>query len=97
MKLQLFLPVLVVIAPFASANLCAQTQQPATRAQVECELKELEAAGYHPSEDDFYYPRNLQAAQARLAQKNEARGLPPAGTCGGYNASADSTNTGGKQ
>lgn len=60
---------------------CAQTQQPVTHAQVECELKALEGVGYRPAQEDYYYPRNLEAAQARLAQQNRARGLPPEGTC----------------
>ena len=30
-------------------------------------------------QEDFYYPRNLEAARARLAQQNKARRLPPEG------------------
>jgi hypothetical protein len=61
----------------------AQTQHaPVTRAQVQCELRAREGAGYRPWQEDFYYPQNLQAAQARLAQQNKARGLPPEGACG---------------
>jgi hypothetical protein len=55
---------------------------PVTRAQVQCELRALEGAGYRPWQKDFYYPRHLQAAQARLAQQTKARGLPPEGACG---------------
>jgi hypothetical protein len=37
-----------------------------TRAQATQELAELEAVGYHPGENDLYYPRNLQAAERKL-------------------------------
>jgi hypothetical protein len=59
----------------------AQTQRPVSRGQVECELVALEGAGYRPWENDYYYPRELQAAQARLAQQEKERGLPPGGSC----------------
>jgi hypothetical protein len=66
----------------------AQTQHSlVTRAQVQCELQALEGAGYRPWEEDYYYPRNLQAAQARLAKQNEARGLPAEGSCGNADGS----------
>jgi hypothetical protein len=68
-----------------------QAQAPVTRAQVQCELRALEGAGYHPAEEDFYYPRNLQAAQARLAKQNKARGLPPGGSCDPGKGSAGAT------
>lgn len=47
-----------------------------------CELQALESVGYRPTEDDFYYPRNLEAAQARLSAQRRARGLGDADTCG---------------
>lgn len=59
-----------------------QSQSSSVRTQNECELKALEGVGYRPVQEDFYYPRNLEAAEARLAQQNKARGLPPDGNCG---------------
>ncbi len=40
---------------------------PLTREQVRAELVQLEQAGYKPEVADPYYPRALQAAQARVA------------------------------
>jgi hypothetical protein len=47
--------------------------QSSIRASNLCELQELESVGYHPTENDFYYPRNLEAAQARLLAQKQAR------------------------
>jgi hypothetical protein len=73
-----------LIAPVASF---AQSNQPATRAQVRAELVQLEKAGYNPIGDHTDYPANLQAAQARVdAQSGTAQavtsgyGAPIAGT-----------------
>jgi hypothetical protein len=60
----------------------SQSQSSSVRTQNECELKALEGVGYRPVQEDYYYPRNLEAAEARLAQQNKARGLPPDGNCG---------------
>jgi hypothetical protein len=59
----------VLAAPavsFAQSN----NQQPLTRAQVRAELVQLEKAGYRPGLSSPYYPEDLQAAQARVAQQN---------------------------
>jgi hypothetical protein len=56
---------LAIAAPVASF---AQSSQPATRAQVKAELRQIEAAGYRPnSGEDPHYPADLQAAEARIA------------------------------
>lgn len=57
----------VLAAPVASF---AQSNQPVTRAQVRAELIQLEKAGYEPGRADPYYPADIQAAQARVAQQN---------------------------
>ncbi|MGF6721086.1 type II secretory pathway pseudopilin PulG [Paraburkholderia sp. GAS41] len=58
----------VLAAPVATF---AQSNQPVTRAQVRAELVQLEQAGYRPSNGrDPYYPSDLQAAEARVAQEN---------------------------
>lgn len=50
-----------------------------THAQLEQELAELESVGYEPEKQDFYYPNDLQAAQARLHAKYVADCAPDAG------------------
>ncbi|QSN63070.1 MULTISPECIES: DUF4148 domain-containing protein [unclassified Caballeronia] len=72
-----------------SITTLAQTptqQAPMTRARAQCELRELESVGYQPWEEDFYYPRNLQLAQARLAAKKRAQGLEGVDTCAASDA-----------
>ncbi|WP_438394987.1 DUF4148 domain-containing protein [Caballeronia sp. DA-9] len=52
----------------------AQSNQPLTRAQVKAELVQIEAAGYNPATaNDYDYPANIQAAEARVAAQNGAQ------------------------
>jgi Domain of unknown function (DUF4148) len=44
----------------------AQTNQPLTRADVRAQLVELQKAGYNPAGDQSQYPKNIEAAQARV-------------------------------
>ncbi|SAL52518.1 membrane protein [Caballeronia peredens] len=56
-----------LVAPVISFG---QSTAPLTRAQVRAELIELEQAGYKPwATSDATYPAEIQAAQARVAQK----------------------------
>jgi hypothetical protein len=48
------------------------SQTPLTRPQVKNQLKNLEAAGYQPSEDRADYPANVQAAEQSVAQMQVA-------------------------
>jgi hypothetical protein len=58
----------VLAAPIVSF---AQTNEPVTRAQVRNELIQLEKAGYNPATaNDYDYPANIQAAEARVAAQN---------------------------
>ncbi|WGS52503.1 DUF4148 domain-containing protein [Paraburkholderia sp. D15] len=62
-----------VIAALITAPLAAfaQSNQPVTRAQVRAELIQLEKAGYNPATaNDYEYPANIQAAEARVAAQN---------------------------
>jgi Domain of unknown function (DUF4148) len=62
---------LIVAAVFAiPAVSFAQSNQPVTRAQVRAELIQLEKAGYNPSGDQTQYPKNIEAAQARVNAEN---------------------------
>jgi hypothetical protein len=61
-----------LVAPVVSF---AQSNTPITRAQVRAELEQLEKAGYRPGDgDSINYPEEIQAAEARVAAKNEASG-----------------------
>jgi hypothetical protein len=47
---------------------------PLTRAQVRAQLIQLERAGYNPAEGNrgSHYPRDIQAAEARVAAQNDS-------------------------
>lgn len=58
----------VLAAPVVSF---AQSNEPVTRAQVREQLIQLEKAGYNPATaNDYDYPANIQAAEARVAEQN---------------------------
>jgi Domain of unknown function (DUF4148) len=76
---------------FAQSN---QANQPLTRAEVRAQLVELQKAGYNPASDQTQYPKNIQAAQARVdAQKGltaSSYGSAAAGTsASGFRSSED--------
>lgn len=51
----------------------AQSNEPVTRAQVRAELVQLQKAGYNPAADETQYPRNIQAALARVESSQVAQ------------------------
>ena len=62
--------VVVLAAPVVSF---AQSNEPLTRAQVREQLIQVEKAGYNPAtSDDYDYPANIQAAEARVAAEQAA-------------------------
>jgi hypothetical protein len=66
---------LVVAAALAipAVSSFAQSNQPVTRAEVKAQLVQLEKAGYQPGAGDrTQYPRNIQAAEARVSAQNGA-------------------------
>jgi hypothetical protein len=64
MKLiQSFVVAAVLAVPVVSF---AQSNTPITRAEVRAQLIQLEQAGYNPASDQTQYPRNIEAAQARV-------------------------------
>jgi hypothetical protein len=70
MKLvRLFAVAAVIATPFASF---AQSNVPATRESVRAELIALQKAGYNPAGDQAQYPRNIEAAEARLHPQDRA-------------------------
>jgi hypothetical protein len=62
----------------------AQSNEPVTRAEVRADLVQLEKAGYNPSSDQTQYPRNIQAAEAKVAAQN--------GAATGFGGAADGTS-----
>jgi Domain of unknown function (DUF4148) len=48
----------------------APSNAPITRAEVRAELVQLEQAGYNPATDQTQYPKNIEAAQARVNAEN---------------------------
>jgi len=87
-----FIPAVVVAAALAipAMSFAQSSQQGLTRAQVRAELVELEHAGYNPTADHADYPKNLQAAQARVTEEKLA-----AGDTSGYGAPAAGTSQSG--
>jgi hypothetical protein len=70
----------------------AQSNGPLTRAEVRAQLVQLERAGYNPASDHTEYPKNIQAAEARIAQQNGA-----AGGYGGTSTSGSSESGAARQ
>jgi hypothetical protein len=69
--------------PFALAALCllamplassaqSSSNQPMTRAEVRQQLVDLEQAGYRPGTDKVTYPTQIQAAEQRVAEQQDA-------------------------
>ena len=54
-----------------AVSFAQQSNGPVTRAQVRAELVQLEKAGYDPASDQTEYPKNIQAAEARVAAQDE--------------------------
>jgi hypothetical protein len=65
---------LIVAAALAipAVSSFAQSNQPVTRAEVKAQLVQLEKAGYQPTTNDTQYPRDIQAAEARVSAENSA-------------------------
>jgi hypothetical protein len=87
---------LVVAAVLAVPALSfAQSNQPLTRAEVRAQLVELQSVGYNPASDETQYPKNIEAAEARLSAQNNVSassyGPSTAGTsaAGSRDAQAD--------
>jgi hypothetical protein len=84
----------LLAAPVASFAQSAQSSQPVTRAQVRAELIALENVGYDPLSDRQDYPRNIQAAEARL-QAQRAQHAVARGDTSGYGVQEIGTSQAG--
>jgi hypothetical protein len=88
------IPAIVIASAVAAPTFAfAQSNGPLTRAQVKAELVQLEAAGYNPSSDKTQYPRNIQAAEARVAAQNASSGY--GGVAGGSSTSGSPADNSG--
>ena len=82
---------LIVAAAVALPALSfAQSNQPLTRAEVRAQLVELQKAGYNPASDQTQYPKNIEAAQARV---NAQKGL----SASSYGPSTGGTSASGSR
>lgn len=69
----LTLAIVVAVTLTGPLETLAQSNAPVTRAQVKAELRQLEQVGYNPGRaEDADYPSDIQTAEARLTQKDEA-------------------------
>jgi hypothetical protein len=84
----------LLAAPVVSFAQSSQSSQPLTRAQVRAELVALENAGYDPLSDRQDYPRNIQAAEARL-QAQQAQNAVAHRDTSGYGAQEGGTSQAG--
>lgn len=79
---------LVVAAVVAIPALSFAQSNPAlTRAEVRAQLVELQSVGYNPASDQTQYPKNLEAAQARLNAKKGLSVSAYGGASAGVSAS----------
>ncbi|QSN64079.1 MULTISPECIES: DUF4148 domain-containing protein [unclassified Caballeronia] len=74
--MQLIAAAALAVAPIVTF---AQSGNDITRAQVRAELVQLEKAGYNPASDHSQYPKNIEAAVARLHSGDAAYGGAAAG------------------
>ncbi|WP_206997955.1 DUF4148 domain-containing protein [Trinickia mobilis] len=68
----------------------AQSSQPVTRAEVRAELVQLQKAGYNPASDHTQYPKNIEAAEARISAENSVAATS-------YGAQMDATSASGSR
>jgi len=66
------LSTIIVAAALAVPAFSAFAQsQPLTRADVKAQLVQVERAGYNPTTDRTTYPAEIQAADAKIAARND--------------------------
>ncbi|MDR5752274.1 MULTISPECIES: DUF4148 domain-containing protein [unclassified Caballeronia] len=79
---------LIVAAAVAVPALSfAQSNHALTRADVRAQLVELQKAGYNPASDQTQYPRNIEAAEARLNAEKGVADASYGGSIGGTSVS----------
>ncbi|CAN7145181.1 DUF4148 domain-containing protein [Caballeronia sp. LjRoot31] len=63
--------VVAAVLAVPAVSFAQSNQQPLTRAEVKAQLVQIEKAGYNPAtSNDYDYPANIQAAEARVAAQN---------------------------
>jgi hypothetical protein len=79
----------ILAAPAVSfAQSDASSNAPITRAEVRAELVQLEQAGYNPATDQTQYPKNIEAAQARVNAENGVSATSYGASTSGSSASS---------
>ncbi|SAL41685.1 membrane protein [Caballeronia sordidicola] len=77
MKSSIYAVLIVSVLAGPITSFAQQNNGPITREQVNNELVQLRDAGYTGSASDTTYPADLQAALARVAEKNQAQAQTP--------------------
>ncbi|MGF6917239.1 DUF4148 domain-containing protein [Paraburkholderia sp. 40] len=72
MKLVQSLIVAALVAVPVVSFAQSQPQQGLTRSEVRAEVVQLQKAGYSPASDNAQYPRNIEAAEARVSAGSDA-------------------------
>jgi hypothetical protein len=63
--------VVAAVLAVPAVSFAQSSQQPLTRAEVKAQLIQIEKAGYNPATaNDYDYPANIQAAEARVAAQH---------------------------
>lgn len=73
MKSSIYAVLIVSVLAAPITSFAQQKDGPITREQVNNELVQLRDAGYTGSASNTTYPADLQAALARVAEKNQAQ------------------------
>src|ERR1700722_18697674 len=80
--------VVAAVLAVPAVSFAQSSPQPLTRAEVKAQLIQIEKAGYNPATaNDYDYPANIQAAEARVAAQN--------GGSTGYGGAANGTSDSG--
>lgn len=90
-----FVAALVAAPALSFAQSVDQNNAPKTRAEVRSELIQIEQAGYNPAiADDASYPRDIQAAEARVSQEQGVAQTQPIADTGYGGATMGSSQSG---
>ncbi|CAD6524033.1 hypothetical protein LMG28727_01946 [Paraburkholderia kirstenboschensis] len=73
----------------------AQSSHAVTRADVRAELVQLQKAGYNPGSDNAQYPKNIEAAEARVAAQNGSAAAAYGGVAQSRSAAGSRAQTNG--
>jgi Domain of unknown function (DUF4148) len=78
-KMRMFLFVASAVFAHTTVAFSQTTSSPVTREGVVAEMAQLRDAGYNAGSDHNAYPRNIQAAEAKVSGRNGASAYGDAG------------------